>query len=756
VADDAARDFRGNDAAEGRQLTMTGRVRLILTLHNHQPIGNFDSVFEAAYRDSYVPFLDVLDEFPDIPVVLHNSGSLLEWLIEHHPEYVDRLKLLVGAGRVEILGGPFYEPILSCLPRRDRVGQMVLFKRYLEQTFETRIRGMWVPERVWEQAFASDIAEAGLEYTLLDDFHFRHAGLKDDRLHGYYLTEDGGRLLKVFAGSERLRYLIPYQDPHETVRYCRQVADHHPHAVLIFGDDGEKFGAWPGSKDHVYRDGWLRRFFQALRDNQDWLRVTTMAEAVDHVSPLGRVYLPDASYREMTEWALPAGDQVAYQQMRHGLEHHSDWPRLRQFLRAGTWRNFLVKYPEVNEMYARMLEISRRLAAWDLGPSGRDDGEAEAARRALYRGQCNCPYWHGAFGGLYLPHLRNAVYRELIGADSLLEAAADRPRQWVHIEADDYNLDARKELRLSGQKLVAYLSPGRGGHLYELDARSIRVNLLATLNRRFEPYHERIRECAALAFHSAHGGGVDPNGGIRFKQPDLDRKLAYDHWPRKSLVDHFLQPGLSHEGFRDGHGRLGDFTEGVYHAVMRRSDEQVEARLWRDGALGPYQVRVTKTVSLSAAAGSMLVIGYELERLPAGLPIHFGVEFNFAALPAGAPDRFFYDEQGRRLGTLETLHDRRSQSRIGLVDEWLGLDVSLDFSAPASVWTQPIQTVSQSEGGFELVHQSVSLTPHWEFVAPGDGRWSVQITLTLDTSAAQARQLAESPPRKQLQPTTGG
>ncbi len=732
---------------------MAGRIRLILTLHNHQPIGNFDGVFEAAYRDSYVPFLDVLDEFPELPIVLHNSGSLLEWLANHHPEYVDRLKLLVGGGRVEILGGPFYEPILACLPRRDRIGQMVLYKRYLEQTLETKVRGMWIPERVWEQSFAGDIAEAGLEYTLLDDSHFRSAGLSEQALHGYYLTEDGGRMLKVFAGSERLRYLIPYADPHETIEYCRKIADEQPNAVLIFGDDGEKFGVWPGSKAHVYRDGWLRRFFQALRENQDWLQVTTMAEAVDHVSPLGRTYLPDASYREMTEWALPAGDQVAYQQMRHGLEHHSDWPRLRQHLRAGSWRNFLVKYPEVNEMYARMLEVSRKLADWDHGPAERDQGEADAARRELYRAQCNCPYWHGAFGGLYLPHLRNAIYQQLIKADSLLETALDRPRQWVHIEADDYNLDARKEVRLAGHKLIAYLSPGRGGHLYELDLRAIPLNLLATLNRRPEAYHERIRQGAQLALATDSGGGVDPHGGIRFKQPGLDQKLHYDDWPRKSLVDHFFQPGLSPETFRAGEGRLGDFTEGVYHAVLRRSGDHVEAKLWRDGRLGPYEVRITKTVSLTSMAGSTLLIRYELERLPAGLPMHFGVEFNFAAMPAGAPDRYFYDERGSRCGPMESLLNRQDVSRLGLVDEWLGLDVTLELSEPAGLWTQPIQTVSQSESGFELVHQSTSVTPHWEFTAPEDGRWSVQITLALDTSAAQARQLAESPPRRrQLAP----
>ena len=722
---------------------MSGQLRLILTLHNHQPVGNFDGVFEAAFQDSYVPFLDVLEDFPELPVVLHVSGSLLDWLTENHPEYIDRIREFVRRGQIELLGGPYYEPILAAIPRRDRIGQIQHYKRHLEKLFETKVRGMWVPERVWEQAFAGDIVEAGMEYTLLDDTHFRNAGLNEDQLHGYYLTEESGRLLKVFSGGERLRYLIPYSDPQEMISHCRSVADRIPNAVLIFGDDGEKFGVWPGSKDHVYRDGWLRRFFTALRDNRDWLHVTTMSEAVDHVSPIGRVYLPDASYREMTEWALPTEKQTHYRNLVAGNEHRHDWHSLRQFVRAGFWRNFLVKYPEANEMYSRMIQVSQRLeeVAATVGQGPNSQFVAEA-RLALYRGQCNCPYWHGAFGGLYLPHLRNAIYSNLIAADSALDRALGRRGRWVDISADDFNLDARKEIRISGDRLIGYLAPSRGGHLYELDLRQIQTNLLATLNRRPEPYHEKVRAHAGQAVSDV-GGGVDPNGGVRFKQPDLDRKLQYDNWPRKSLVDHFLQPGLNHQTFVQGQGEIGDFAEGAYLSKIRRSPERVEATLWREGHLGPYQVKVTKTISMSLQQSGTIEATYVLENLPAGLPIHFGVEFNFAAMPAGASDRYYYDADGRSLGQLETAHSTSPSSRIGLVDEWLGLDVTLEVSQAASFWIQPIQTVSQSESGYELVHQSCSVMPRWEFVPNSEGRWSVTVTLSVDTSAAQARQLSE-------------
>ena len=131
---------------------MVGSVRLVLAFHNHQPVGNFDGVFEQAYRDSYQPFLDVLQDYPEIPFGLHTSGSLLEWLEVRHPEYIDRVRTMVASSQVEIISGAFYEPILSNIPRRDRIGQIQRFSSHLNQLFRTSVRGLWLPERVWEQS----------------------------------------------------------------------------------------------------------------------------------------------------------------------------------------------------------------------------------------------------------------------------------------------------------------------------------------------------------------------------------------------------------------------------------------------------------------------------------------------------------------------------------------------------------------------------------------------------------------------------
>ena len=240
---------------------MSKQIRLVLVLHNHQPIGNFEHVFEQAYRESYLPFMDVFSRFPTLRIALHTSGSLMEWLDANHPDYVDRLGEFVTQGRIEIVGGAFYEPILAMIPSRDRVGQIRSYTRWLERRLGASVRGMWMPERVWEQSYTRDLVAAGMEYTVLDDYHFKNAGLTERQLYGYYLTEDDGRVMSVLPGSERLRYTIPFADPHETISFLGRIKEEHPDPILVFGDDGEKFGTWPETHKHVYQDGWLERFF---------------------------------------------------------------------------------------------------------------------------------------------------------------------------------------------------------------------------------------------------------------------------------------------------------------------------------------------------------------------------------------------------------------------------------------------------------------------------------------------------------------
>jgi alpha-amylase len=712
-------------------------IRFCLVLHNHQPIGNFDGIFEQAYQDSYLPFLNVFEQYPeDLRISLHTSGPLLEWLDEHHREYVDRLARLVAQGRVEVLGGAFYEAILTMIPPRDRIGQITTYTRWLEQRLGAQVHGLWVPERVWEQSLTSDLVAAGTRYTLLDDFHFKNTGWRDDELYGPFLTEDDGRLLTVFPGSEKLRYLIPFGQPHETIEHLRDIACRHANAVVVFGDDGEKFGTWPETKKHVYTDGWLRRFFDALLANRDWLRTTTLAEAALNVPPLGKAYLPDASYREMTEWVLPVPVQTEYEDLLHGLQSDPRWPAIQRFVQGGYWRNFKVRYPEANEMYARMMMVSRHLEGAER--EGISGDAIDAARRELYRGQCNCSYWHGAFGGIYLPHLRHAVYNHLIAADNLLQQAIGKNGHWVEATVDDYNFDARQEVRLVNDKLAVLIAPARGGQVYELDVRSICLNLLATLARRPEAYHRKV-----LAGNRAQNAGSDVasiHERVVFKQEGLEQRVQYDNCERKCLVDHFYDEPVSLAAVaRNEVPERGDFVQGAYETRIRRNPDRIQVVMSRHGQVAGMPVKLTKGITL-AAHDAALEIAYLLEELPVDRPLLFSVEFNFAGLPSNADDRFFFQgDETNRLGHLGSALDLHDVRHLGLADQWQGIELTWEASQPAGVWTYPIETVSQSEGGFELVHQSTVVQPYWLVRGDSLRRWSVTMRLAMDTSLSERR-----------------
>ncbi|MCE5267764.1 MAG: DUF1926 domain-containing protein, partial [Planctomycetaceae bacterium] len=414
------------------------------------------------------------------------------------------------------------------------------------------------------------------------------------------------------------------------------------------------------------------------------------------------------------------------------------WPALRPFIRGGFWRNFKVKYPESNEMYARMMAVSRRVQETIQASTTGDPVNAEMleqARLELYRGQCNCGYWHGAFGGIYLPHLRNAVYQHLIAADNWLDRAVGKPETWIEAIADDYNFDARQEVRLTNDRLVAVVAPSRGGQMLELDVRRTQQNLLATLDRRPEAYHEKVR--AGQKQQQGHVASIHER--VVFKQPDLDRRLQYDDHARKSLVDLFYDNDATLEAVSLGTApQRGDFVDGAYEARIRRNPDRIQVQLAREGNAWGVPLRITKGLTLDAGSPT-LQVAYLIENLPANRQFHFAVEMNFAGLPSNAYGRNFWDIEGNVLGQLGTKLDLSNSFGLTLTDEWQGIDVGLKMSRPTNFWTFPIETVSQSEGGFELVHQSVAVLPHWLVQADKEGRWSVTMQLTLDTTRAENR-----------------
>src|SRR5918996_125206 len=452
-------------------------VHFVFGVHFHQPVGNFDHVFEQHLEDVYRPLVERLVEHRFLPVTLHLSGPLLEWLEAHDAAYLDLLGRLAADGHLELLLGGFYEPVLAALPRGDRIEQVAWMREAIRRRFGVEATGLWLTERVWEPDLAADLADAGVRYVLVDDRHFLVSGFARDRLHAPFWTESGGKRVVLFSIDERLRYLVPFKPPASVAAHLREVrAAGGRLAVLV--DDGEKFGGWPGTKDWVYTRGWLAQFAEAMAGlvAAGEIRLTTPRAALDEVPSGGLAYLPTASYRGMEGWALPADGAVRLAALERELGERRLAGPDGALLRGGHWRNFLVKYAEANRMHKKMLALSALC---------RERGDAPAARRAIGRAQCNDAYWHGVFGGLYLPHLRAAVWGNLAAAEREL-----RRTESLAVEQVDLDGDGWPEIWIHAASFSALVSPHRGGVIEEYTPFEQGVNWADVLTRRREPYHE--------------------------------------------------------------------------------------------------------------------------------------------------------------------------------------------------------------------------------------------------------------------------
>jgi len=710
---------------------MAQKFHLTLLIHAHQPCGNFEHVLEKAYDSSYLPFIEHLEKHPKVHLGLHYSGPLLTWIEKHRPEYFARLKELVQAGQVELVGGGFYEPILVSIPPEDQYEQITRLGAYLEKHFGRLPSGAWLAERVWEPQLPTALGAANVAYTLVDDMHFLAAGFEPEELFGAYLAEDRGKTVSLYPGQKALRYLIPFGKVEDVIAYLRDAASVHPDGVAAMGDDMEKFGVWPGTHDHCYKDGWLSDFFTALEENSDWLTVSTPGGYLETHAPLGRADLPTASYTEMMEWALPTRVRQRYHEV---LKEFSPRPEVLCFLRGGSWRGFFRKYPESNLLHKKMLRVSARIASAPVRHDGsKTNDELLQARDLLLRAQCNDAYWHGIFGGIYAPHLRTDPWRNLIRA----EAIADRqiPGALVpRVELLDYDADGTNELLFTSLEAQVLLKPGDGGTIAALDFRSAAATLVNSILRRPEAYHTRLREAAGKP---ATGAVASIHEQTRVKEPGLERFLRYDRWPRHAFRVLIFDPARTHADYealelREDPGFAGG-------AFTVKSSAPHEAELFRSDSLTPLEKSESVTPKLlllkqysfspalnafEAACEITLKFKEVLEK-----PLAVGIESVINLLAPTEPDRFFETPLGKK-------NLRFSGSMPGPIlrmeDGWQRVRVSLHAPLVEEFWVSPIETVSESEEGFERVYQGSQILAVWHPPLTTQKTWSTRLVWRIE------------------------
>ncbi len=702
------------------------RVNFLFGIHNHQPVGNFDFVIEDAFKKSYLPFIEVLERHPKIRIAIHFTGILLDWFKQNHPNYLPRIKKMVDRGQLEILTGAFYEPILAVIPEKDRQSQIQKQTAEIKNIFNYDAEGMWLAERIWEPTLASTLHAANIKYTILDDTHFKYAGLQEKDLTGYFFTEDLGKSVRLFPISKQLRYAIPFQEPQVTVAHLRAMATEGGGNIVVFADDGEKFGVWPKTFEHVYENGWLEKFFTVLEENLDWINLLHFKEAVNTIKPIRRIYLPTASYAEMGEWSLFPQAQEDYSEFKHRLADNGMLTKNSSFVRGGFWRNFQVKYREVNDMHKRMLHLSNKLWKQPLAKRAK----LQKAFDHLWAAQCNCPYWHGVFGGIYLSHIRDAIYMNLIEAEKELERVAEL--KLPSLSKKDINIDGYDELLVKTKIQDAFFDLKNGGTMYELDFKPLSKNILDTMTRRREAYHKDLDR--AVSPEEETDGTASIHDLVIAKEPDLKSKLFYDTYDRNAFIDHFIDEPLNPEDFAAAqYEEQGDFVQGVYHLLNHRmKKDRAVFTLGREGRVRGKKVFLQKHFVMLNDQGRISV-EYSIEnRSNDPVDTNFGVELNFGLQAGHAEDRYYYLKEGKPEDAyLDSRGIMGKADFIGLRDDWRRLDIRLSLDSPADIWRFPIETISLSEGGFERVYQSSAVVLLWKVQL--DKKWTVRFELYVST-----------------------
>ena len=629
-------------------------MNLIFVIHNHQPVGNFNYVLEDAYKHAYKPFIEEILDVEEFRFAIHFSGYLLQYIEKKHPDFIEKLRYLVGTNRCEIITGGMYEPILILLPEKDRKEQIERMNDYIERLFKVRPRGFWLAERVWEQQIASILGNNHIKYTFIDDTHFLREGAKEEELNGYFITENEGIELRLFPISKKLRYLIPFKNTNVVFDYLKTIHNKNAESMALLGDDGEKFGVWPGTYKYVYEEGWLKKFTEGLKANKSWLHMILPMEFIKKQPPKKRVYLRESSYKEMLEWS------------------------------KGNFRNFLLKYPESNDMNKYSIYISKK--ASELGKEIPD---------ALLRSEANDAYWHGVFGGLYLPHLRIGIYQNLIKAEKEIDRDVFSARKF------DVNLDGTEEVVIETPSLNAFFSE-KGGSLYELDDKENDINLLNVLTRRKEPYHDKIKEINQKKSTNNNNSSVKTiHEIVKLKENDLDKFLIYDWYRRASFIDHFFREDTTaHKVYSMNFGEQGDFVIEKFNSIVKKEDDEISIDFLRNGHVWHgenwEELQLEKAFLINKNEKKIRAkyrISADVEMF-----LFHGIEFNFMLFKDGMKIN------GSDYKDFTNIID----SKFEIEDFIQEKQLALTFSEKMTMWSFPIYTVSQSESGFEKTFQGLT------------------------------------------------
>ncbi len=673
----------------------SGKAKFAMAFHCYQPVFNLGGEIERAYKCAYEPLLATLDDFPGVKATFHFSGNMLEWFEDRHPGYLEKAKKMTDRGQIEIMGGGCFEPVMALIPESDRIEQLKMSNDLISRIFGAEPRGAWIAEKVWEPGLVDTLTSSGAEYTIVDDYHLFRAGLEESRIYGPCATGGKTSELVLFPSLTRLRYYMPFRPPKATLDYMKWVRDRRGsgETCFFFADDGEKFGAWPCTYKWVHEKGWLRDFFGLLNENSRWLETLTYSEIMENVSPERVGEVPASSYAEMMEWS------------------------------EGDFRNFLKKYPEADRMHRRMISVSETLRKMEAGagPEGEYPYIAKA-KRELFKAQANCAYWHGTFGGVYLPHLRSGVYEHLIRAQNHIDRSGCENTPISAVERD-YGPGKRETVLRNGIFDVHVSSAG--GAVKEIDHKPLNVNLGNTMSRTSEGYHRKLAKGYSARIKEARravlrGDFIDVHDLLGVGERGLAKVLRYDDYQRASFLTHVLSEKRPWKDMQKFRGSIDSFLKGQYSSITEVGSDSISQALSRRDKVfvdngRPLDLEIVKKITMGR--GPSVEFSHGIRKHSGGnLRLRYAIEFNFLVWDKTVVSR-------PKMARADNLFLRDMHSGVG---------IDFRLEKEADVFTYPVFTVNETESGLRKTFQGISVLFGDEFMPSGyDNKREMNITISV-------------------------
>ena len=680
---------------------MENSTKLLFGIHMHQPVDNFDWVIEHGVEVCYGPFFEVMSRYPEFHFSVHCSGWLMEQIETRHPKLYKQMMTLAEKGVIEFFSAGYYEPILSVIPSEDRVAQISMLNASIQSDFKQEAKGLWLTERVWESSLIPDLNKAGIKYTVMDDYHFQCAGFDEEGLDGYYTSEESGKEIGLFPISKKLRYAMPFLTVEKAIETIKSYRRKEDSAAIIF-DDAEKFGMWPGTYEWVYEKGWLERFVQAVISD-DSIETMHYGTYFEQERTRGIAYLPNVSYYEMGEWSLRADDALKLQAFKEEMGQERYEKEGVKFLKGGIWKNFFVKYEESNRIHKRTLELSK----------ARSDVNKIQFDTALYKAQTNDALWHGVFGGLYLPNLRDNVYTYIIEAENI------RYGRKSVLVSDENELDGYEKVKAVTAKCIFRFDGAHGGQLVEFDDRKGLNNWQNTLTRRKEAYHQHLLDNKPQKEEVPveEEEGIDTIHHAAAQVDDTLRDaIIYDWYLKNSFIDHISDTDFNVSAFRHCDFReFGDFADQPFEMELGKK----QVTFSRNGGLYFPDKEDTFLSKVYQPKKNGFDFEISLETKARGV-FNYVLEHNLHF--ADYDHLLINGEPLAEEGMLTQI------KRLSLYDAYLERYITFTLDQPFDLYYFQLKTLSQSEQGFDLSVQGISFAMVIPFSRVLDIKGSLEVS----------------------------